>query len=170
MGKMFEQVQIIDMFGLGPVDLDTDRTSDYISVKNYSHGLMVLTTGLGTTGDDWNFTIRQATVLGGGDAKDADIVDEYWIKQAATSLLSTPNFTRSEQTADALISGDATSAEEVSMCVVDLDFARLDVAGGFDFIACKVTLDASGGSQYGLVTLILYGADYPQAIPVPVLS
>lgn len=168
MGKLIEQIQVIDMIGAGPVDLDTDRTGDYISVANYRRGLLIFTNGVGTAGDDWNFTVREAVDASGTSVQDADIVDEYWTKQAATSLLSTATFTRSTQTADALVSGNATSAEQAGLLVIDLDFARM--SDGFDFLGCTVTLDASGGAQYGAVILILYDARYPQATALGALS
>ena len=170
MGKMIETVQIIDMLGAGPLDLDTDRTMDYVSVKNYRRGLMIFQSGVGTAGDDWNFTVRQADTAAGGNVKDLDIISEYWLKQAATNLLSTAIFTRTAQTADALVAGSATSAEQVGLLVVDLDFSKLDEANDFTFLGGTVTLDASGGAQYGSVILVLYDARYPQAITQGALS
>ncbi len=170
MGKLFEKIQVIDMLGLGPVDLDTDRTLDYANVANYRRGLMIFTDGVGTAGDDWNFTVRQATTAAGGSVKDADIVDEYWLKQAATNVLSIAQFTRSTQTADALVAGDATSAEEVCTLVLDLDFSRLDTNNDFNFIGGTVTLDASGGAQYGSVVLVLYDPRYPQDTPLGAIA
>jgi len=170
MGKLIEQVQIIDMLAAGPLDLDTDRTLDYVSVKNYRRGLMVLSTSAGTAGDDWNWTIKQATAVAGTSVKDADIVDEIWTKQAATNLTATATWTRTTQTADALISGDATSAEEVSLTVIDLDFSRLDTNNGFDVIGGTITLDASGGAQYGSCILVLYDPRYPQSAPLGAIA
>lgn len=170
MAKLIEQVQVIDVLGAGPVDLDTDRTGDYINVGNYRRGLLVFTNGVGTAGDDWNLTVRQATDSSGTSVKDADIIDEYWIKQAATDLTGTATFTRNTQTADALISGNATSAEQVCLVVADLDFSRLDTNNRFNFLGCTVTLDASGGAQYGAVLLFLYEPRYPQATALGALS
>ena len=44
------------------------------------------------------------------------------------------------------------------------------VNNGFDFLGCTVTLDASGGAQYGSVMLLLYDARYPQATAIGALS
>ena len=168
MGKLIEQIQVIDMIGAGPVDLDTDRTGDYISVANYRRALLIFTNAVGTAGDDWNLTVREATDASGTGVQDCDIVDEYWIKQAATNLLAVATFTRTTQTADALIAGNATSAEQACLVVLDLDLARM--SEGFDFLGCTVTLDASGGAQYGSVILIPYDARYPQATALGALS
>lgn len=170
MAKLVEQIQVIDWLTLGVADLDTDRTLDYISVGNYRRGLVIMNKAAGTAGDDYNFTVRQATDASGTSVKDADIVDEYWQKQAATNLTAVSQFTRSTQTADGLISGNATSAEQVVQLVLDLDFARLDTNNGFDFIGATLTLDASGGAQNAAVTLILYDARYPQATALGALS
>jgi hypothetical protein len=170
MAKLLELVHPIDFLGAGPVDLDTDRIGDYISVANYRRGLLIFMNAAGTAGDDWNLTVRQATSAAGADVKDADIIAEYFTKQAATNLTAVSTFTRNTQTADALISGNATSAEQVCMVVADLDFSQLDTNNGFDFLGCTVTLDASGGAQYGSVMLLLYDARYPQATAIGALS
>ena len=160
--KMSETVQVYDWLGLGPVDLDTDRTGDYINVANYRRGLAIFINAAGTAGDDWLFTVRQATAAAGTGVKDADIIDSYLIKQAATNLLAVPTFTRTAQTADALITGSATSAEQVCTVMADLDFSLLDTNNAFNFVSCTVTLAASGGAQQGAVVLLLYDARYPQ--------
>ena len=170
MADLIEQIQIIDMLTIGPADLDTDRTGDYISVANYRRGILVLSTGVGTAGDDWNLTVTQATAAAGTGVKDADIVDRYYNKQAATNLAAVATWTKTTQTADALVAGDASSAEQVSLTAVPLDFSRLDTANGFDFVGCTVTLDASGGAQYGACILFLYDARYPQAAPLGALA
>lgn len=166
--KMIEQVHVIDFLGAGPVDLDEDQTADYISVANYRRGLLIFTNAAGTAGDDWNLTLREAQDASGTGVQDADIIDVYRIKQAATNLQSTGQFTRTTQTADALIAGNATSAEQVCLVVADLDFSRL--SDGFDFIGATVTLDGSSGAQYGALILVLYDARYPQATHLSALS
>ena len=160
--KLIESTQVIDMTGIGSVDLDTDPTLDYVNVKDYRRGLLIFLDGVGTAGDDWNLTITQANTAAGGGVKDADIIDSYKIKQAATNLLATAEFTTVAQTADALIDGDGTSAEEVCTVVADLDFSRLDTNNGFHYIGGTVVLAASGGAQYGNVVLILYDPRYAQ--------
>ena len=52
--------------------------------------------------------------------------------------------------------------------VADLDLARM--SDTFDFLGCTVTLDASGGAQYGAVLLLPYDARYPQSAPLGVLA
>ncbi|GJQ40295.1 MAG: hypothetical protein JETCAE02_27070 [Anaerolineaceae bacterium] len=168
MGKLAEQIHWIDWIGSGPVDLDTDRTCDYINVANYRRGLVLFTDAAGTAGDDWNFTLKEATSATGTGVQDCDIIDEYWLKQAATSLLSTPQFTRFTQTADALVDGNNTSAERVCLLVLDLDFSRM--SEGYNFLSATVTLDASGGAQQGAVLLGLYDARYPQTTLLGALS
>lgn len=168
--RLMDHCQVIDWIGSGPVDLNTDRTGDYINVGDYRRGLLIFTDAAGTAGDDWNVTIQQATDSSGTSVKDADIVDEYFIKQAATNLLSTAQFTRTTQTADALISGNATSAEQVCLVCAELDFSRLDTNNAFNFLGLTVTLDASGGAQYGSAILILYEARHPQQTALGALS
>lgn len=160
--KFMEEAQVIDMLGIGPADIDTDRTLDYVSLKNYGKAVLIISLAAGTAGDDFNFTLRQAQDVAGTGVKDLDAIDAYWIKQAATNLLSVAQFTKTEQTADALVAGDATSAEEVELLVVEVDAEQLDVDNGFDCIGGTLTLDASGGAQYGSVIALLLDPRYPQ--------
>lgn len=152
------------------LDLDTDRTSDYISVKNYKRVKVYFYTGVGTAGDDWNFTMRQASAVDGTGAKDLDVVDTYGLKQAATDLTGTGTFTTTTQTKDALIAGDGTSAEQATLVAFEFSTDELDVANGFDCIACTVTLDASGGAQYGHVLFVLCDPRYPQDTALTALT
>ncbi|HDZ21929.1 hypothetical protein LCGC14_0714560 [marine sediment metagenome] len=170
MGKIVEQIQVIDWTGVGTIDIDTDRVLDYIDVRNYRRALVIFNSPAGTAADDWNFTVRQADTISGGNVKDYDVISEYWTKQAATNLLSTEIFTRSTQTADALVSGDATSAEEVGLLLLDFDFTLMDTANGFVFLGGAITQDASNAAQVCACNLMLYEPRYPQAITVTAIA
>ena len=170
MGKLFEQIHVIDWTAVGTVDIDTNTTVDWISVANYRRGLVIFNSPAGTAADDWNIVIRQAKTAAGGTPIDLDIVSEYWTKQAATNLTSITTFTRTSQTADAAVSGDAESAEEVGLVVLDLDFAGMDSANGYTFIGCDLSQDASNAAQICALNLILYDPRYPQATPLGALS
>jgi len=162
--QLIEESNPIDMFGLGPVDANTDRTGDYINVENYRRGLVVVNLGVGTAGDDFLFTVKSAQDASGTGVADWDVISEYWIKQAATNLLAVGQYTKTTQTTDALITGNATSAEQVVQVVVDLDFSQMDTTNGFTFFSCTLTLAASGGAQYCSVNLIPYSPRYAEDV------
>lgn len=145
-----------------PVDLDTDRTGDYVSLKGYGKVVFILTKSPGTAGDDFNLDLQQATDVAGTGAKDLDVVTKYWIKQAATDLTGTSNFTETTQSAASEIDGNATSAEQAVLLVVEVSAEQLDVSNGFDCVSVNASLDASGGAQYGAVIAILCDPRYPQ--------
>ena len=168
MSQVITEEQAIKVLEIA--DLDTDRTSDYVSVKNYKRVKVYFYTGVGTAGDDWNFTMRQATAVAGTGVKDLDVIDTYGIKQAATDLTGTGTFTKTTQTKDALISGNGTSAEEATFVQFEFSTDELDVENGFDCIACTVTLDASGGAQNGDVTFVLCDPRYPQETALEALT
>lgn len=161
MARFCETHQIVPV--IEPLDLDTDRTGDWVNLENYGKVVFIFTKGVGTAGDDFNFTVQQATNNAAGSAKDCDAIDVYWIKQAATNLTGTGTFTATTQTADALISGNATSAEQAALLVCEVNAEQLDLANGFTHVNASVTLDASGGAQYGAVMAILCDPRYPQA-------
>lgn len=159
-GPLLEQAQIVSVIDV--LDLDTDRTGDWISLANYSRICFVFAKGAGTAGDDWNLNTQQASDNAGTGAKDLDAIDYYYIKEHATALSSVAQFTRTTQTADAAINGDATSAEDYALVVWEINAEDLDVDNGFDHVNVTATLDASGGAQYGTVIGILLDPRYPQ--------
>lgn len=146
-----------------PLDLDTDRTGDYVNVANCQRMGVLAVISPGTAGDDPTFTLNQATTAAGGSTKVATVITAYWTKQAATDLTSTGTWTKSTQTAASTVAGNATSAEQAKMYYFEVDPATLDVANGFDWISVDVALAASGGAQYGTIIYIPIGGKYPQA-------
>lgn len=149
--------------GVAPLDLDTDRTADYVSLKNYGKVVCVVTKSPGTAGDDINLDFQQATDVAGTSAKDLDVITKVWTKQAATDLTAVGTFTLNTQTAASEFDGNATSAEQAMLIVAEINAEQLDQANGFDCVSCNVSLDASGGAQYGALLWILCDPKYPQA-------
>lgn len=157
--KFVERFQVVTI--IPPLDLDTDRTGDYVCLKNFHKAIFIFTKSPGTAGDDFNLDFQQATDVAGTSAKDLDVVNVYWIKQAATDLTAVGTFTKTSQTAASEINGDATSAEQAVLLVAEILSDQLDIANGFDCISLNASLDASGGAQYGAVVCLLE-ARYPQ--------
>lgn len=146
-----------------PLDLDTDRSGDYICLQGYGKVGVLAIISPGTAGDDPTFTFQQATAVAGTGAKDLTVITEYWSKQAATDLTATGTWTRSTQSAATTVAGNATSAEQAKMYYIEIDAQQLDVDNGFDCLTCNVALAASGGAQYGCIVYLPMDARFPQA-------
>lgn len=146
-----------------PLDLDTDRAGDYISLQGYGKVGILAIISPGTAGDDPTLTFRQATDVSGTSVKDLTVVTEYWSKQAATDLTATGTWTRNTQSAAATVAGNATSAEQAKMYYVEINAEQLDVDNGFDCLVCNVALAASGGAQYGAIVYLPMEPRFPQA-------
>lgn len=162
MAKHFlDEAQVVTI--IPPLDLDTDRTGDYVSLKNYGRVVFVFTKSPGTAGDDPTLTLQQATAVAGTGAKDCAVITKFWTKQAATDLTAVGTFTENTQSAGTSIAFNATSAEQALLAVFEVRSDQLDVSNGFDCVTVNAALAASGGSQYGAVTAYLLDPRYPQA-------
>jgi len=140
--------------GVLPLDLQTARTGDYVSLKNAGGVDILVIKGAGTDGDDQTFTLQQATVVAGTDAKDLTIIDEYWQKEAATDLTGTGVWTRVTQTAATTIAPGDPSAQDAAMYLFHVGADQLDVDNGFDCV--NFSNDGAGSAaQLGTVLYIL---------------
>lgn len=158
------------MFGLGkdfdivagilPLDLQTARTGDYISVKNCKSVAVVIFKGAGTAGDDPDFTINQATAVAGTSAKALNVIETVYTKQGTLTAVGT--WTKVTQTADEVYSADATSAESEAIYVFEFETSALDQANGFDCISVDCA-DVGTNAQLGCVLYFLRGLHYGQA-------
>ena len=66
-----------------PLDLQTARDGDWISLKNAAGVIVLLFKGAGTDGDDPTISLEQATAVAGTDAKPLSMVDTVYHKQGA---------------------------------------------------------------------------------------
>ena len=156
LGRDFDVVM-----GIAPLDLQTARNGDYVSLKNAAHCTIVVVKGQGTDGDDPTFTLQQASDVAGTGAKNLATIDEYWEKEEnAANLEATGAWTRVTQTAAATVSPGDPSAQSAALYVFEVDAADLDVANNFDCIRLNVG-DTGAAAQLGAVLYILSGLRYP---------
>lgn len=160
--KFLEMANVVPI--VMPLDLDTDRTGDYVSLANYGKVVFLFVGSPGTAGDDPTITLYEAQNVGGTGAQVLAAIDEYWTKQAATDLTSTGTFTKSTQTAASTLAGNATSAEQAKVYAFEIDAE--DLSDGFTAVRADVALAASGGAQYGTLVALLLDPRHPQATGV----
>ncbi len=153
-----EQVQVVA--GFLPVNMQTAaNTGDFVSLKHYEKVTIVFFKGLGTDGDDPTITIQEADNVAGDNNTNLVVIDKIYVKQAATDLTSTGTFTVRTQTLAATFVGDATSAQEAGLYMIDV-YAS-------DLSAGKTTINASVGdigtnAQLGCLLYFLWPARYGQ--------
>jgi hypothetical protein len=150
LGALFDLIQVI-----GPLDLQTARSGDYVSLKNAEGVGFLVIKGVGTAGEDPDITLRQAQAVAGTNAKDLDKIATYWKKQGA-DMTAIGTWTKVTQTADALIDADGTSAEEMALYYFEVLADELDVDGGFDCVTVNIG-DVGTNAQLGAVIAILFG-------------
>ena len=141
--------------GIAPLDLQTARTGDYVSLKDAEGVLIVIFKGAGTAADDPLFTLSQATTVAGGGAKAAAVIDTIYKKQAA-DLTALGVWSKVTQAPATTFQADGTSAEEQAVYAIAVPAARLDVDNGFDCVSLSCA-DTGLNAQLGCVLYILYG-------------
>lgn len=158
---------VIDIVpGVLPLDLQTARSGDYVSLKNHQGVLVVFFKGAGTAADDPTLELQQATAVAGTGAKDLNGFIDIFKKQG--TLTSVGTWTKVSQTADEDFIGDGTSAEEEGLYAAWIPADILDVDNGFDCVQVNVK-DVGNNAQLGCVLYILHGLRFPDA-PANLLS
>lgn len=168
MFPLIEQINFTLAHPAGPGDWDTDKTGDYVAVRDCQRMGVLAVTAAGTAGDDPNLVLYEASDASGTGAAALAVITTYWTKQAATDLSGTGTWTKNTQSAGSQIDGNATSAEQVWACYFEVDPATL--SDGFDFIRVDGTLDASGGAQYGCLWYIPIGMKYAGATAPSIIA
>ena len=145
-----------------PVDLqDGANNGAFVSLKNYAHCAVVFHSAVGTGGDDPTINLNQATDVSGTSSKSLSVIDTIYVKQAATSLASTGQWSKVTQSAAATYT-EATSAEQEALWVVEFDADELDVDNGFDCVQLTVA-DIGSNAQLGAAYYILTQPRLPAA-------
>lgn len=142
--------------GVVPLDLQTARTGDYVSLKNWGHLTVVVFKAAGTDNDDPTFTFNQATAVAGTGAKGLNVT-EYMEKEG--TLTSVTGWTRVTQTAASTVSPGDPSAQSQAIYVFEFDSSDLDADGSFDCVSVD-TSDVGTNAQLGCVLYILSDPKY----------
>lgn len=139
-----------------PLDLQTARAGDWLSLKNCADVGILIFKGAGTDNDDPTFTVEQATSVAGGSAKNLAVITQYWEKEAATDLTGTGTWTRVTQSASQAVAPGDPSAQYVAMYYIHVEADQLDVDNGFDCIRVSCS-DIGSNAQLGAALYILGG-------------
>jgi hypothetical protein len=145
-----------------PLDLQTARDGDWVSLKNAHSVEVVVFKGAGTDGDDPTFSFQQATAVDGTGAKDLATITQYWQKEATTDLTGTGTWTKVTQSASASVAPGDPSAQSVALYVFHIEAAELDVDNGFDCIRVRCS-DVGTNAQLGAAFYLLNDPRYPAA-------
>jgi len=134
-----------------PVTTNGGVTTDYINLKN-AHKVRAIFVFRGAVAHATGIDPVQATSVAGGSAKAITNVVPIWANTdvSLTSVL-TPQ-------TDAITYNIANSAKN-QICVMDIDPAGLDVAGGFDCLA--FTIDDSSQATDFVCAIALITPRYP---------
>lgn len=157
--------------GIVPLDLQTARTGDYVSLKNAQGVAIIIFKGVGTAAQDPVFTLNQATAVAGTGAKACAVISTIYKKQGPL-LSAVSGWTEVTQAAATTFTGDGTSAEEQAIYVIQVDSDELDVDNGFDCISVDCA-DVGGNEQLGCVLYLLYGLRHqaaPANLPDPLVD
>lgn len=173
------------LFGLGvdiiPDAINTDANNtingDWVSLRNYERGYVLLTKPAGTAGDDLKLTINQARDNAGTGSKVATgAIQRIWYKVG--TMTSQNTWTAVDLGASPVSSLDFVSVNGVDIAsdtsaavvIVEVMADALDTNGGFCFV--QASWD---GAEIGNALLInshwiLIGNAYPRSVPLTALS
>jgi hypothetical protein len=152
---ILEKLQIVS--AILPLDLQTARVSDIVSMKNYGRCAVVIFKGVGTAGDDPTYTLEQCTDVTNSqsDAKALNFT-RYDMKQGTQTGIGT--FTTTTQAAGNTIT-NLTLAESENVCVIDILAEDLDVENGFDCVRLSIS-DVGTNAQLGCALFLLHEPRY----------
>lgn len=150
--RLADEFQLVA--GIIPLDLQTARAGDWVSLKYYNHCSIIVFKGIGTAGDDPVISILQASAVAGTGSKALN-TSRLSAKVGATALNAIGTFTETTQAAGATYT-DATSAENEALWVFDVNAEDLDVEGGFDCISVSIA-DTGTNAQLGCALYLLSG-------------
>lgn len=171
-------------FGLGmdiiPDQINTDANNtisgDWISLRNYERGYVLLTKPAGTAGDDLKLTINQATSNSGGSSKAATVIQRIWYKVGTMTSQNTWTFVdlgASPASSLDLVSvggTDIVSDTNPAVVLVEVMADALDTSNGFCFV--QASWDGAEVANALLINShwLLVGGYYNRSIPLTALS
>lgn len=148
--------QLLDLFhpvsAIVPFDVGLGAgalTADYVSLKNYHTCSILWFQGIGTSGEDTTFTLKQAQAVAGTEAK--DLIFHRYHKIVGTDLATVGQFTVvADNNAAALVIPGATQG----IYVIEVPVREMDIANGFDCIG--LTASDPGTSAAALVSCLFF--------------
>lgn len=138
-----------------PLDLQTARDGDWVSLKGAQGVVCLLYKGIGTDNDDPVISFEQAQDVAGTAAKALAAIDVVFEKEAV-DLATTLGWPKVTQAAAASYAPGDPSAQSQAIYAFQIDAAALDVAGGFDCVRMRVA-DTGTNAQLGCGLYILFG-------------
>ncbi len=133
------------------------NTPKYISLKNYNRLTILIQTGA-WAGGTAAVTLTQATDVSASGEKALGFAYQYNDAAASGTLVKT-----------AVTSDTFNLAAANKVYVVEIDADELDVAGGFDCVACAIATPGANNDYYG-VTYVLSGNRHHAATPPTALT
>jgi len=163
MSKFVEKFQVVQ--AIVPIDFSSgDNVGDYVNMANYTSCVFIVSTDVGTAGDDIVIDATQATSAAGAGDKALTKITRIDHKVGATAISAVGTFTTVTQTAAASYDSVAIDeAENQALLIVEVMAADLDTNNGFDFLKFDVADTGTNAGHMGSAIYILTGARYPQA-------
>ncbi len=143
-----EQAKIVNI--LPPQDVDTGKTSDVFSLKNYAHATIIVTCG-STNADAGNITIEECDDF--TPTNDTPIDFYYYAEDTAGGD------TLGARTKAEAATGIDVSGNDNTIYVIEIDASQL--SDGYPNLVLKWS--DPGGATFGSAVAILSGARYAGA-------
>lgn len=154
LGNLFNVVM-----GVAPLDLQTARNGDWVSMAFAGHCTILVIKGQGTDGDDPTFTLQEAKTAAGGTSQALSKISEYWEQEEnAANLEATGAWVRVTQTEASTVAPGDPSAQSAALYAFEVDAA--DLSDDYDYIRMNVG-DTGTNAQLGALLYIFSELRYP---------
>lgn len=148
--RLVFQIQMVS--GILPLDLQTARDGDWVSMAQFDHAAVVFFKGAGTAGDNPVLTLEQATDTTGAGGKALTVIDTYHKKQG--TLTAVGQFTKVTQTKASTISFDSNSGAQEGLYVTEFKAVELDTNNSYTCFRARIA-DTGTNPQLGCVLYLL---------------
>ena len=150
-GHLAENAQLVPL--QVPVDAGGgDITGDWVNMADFNHLELIYVADIGTTGEDPEITVLQATDNAGAGSKALKFTTIYE-KEGATAINAVGKFTKQTQTS-ANTYKSASGGENEQLIVIPIDAQDLDQDNDFDHVSVTITDPGAAGKLVTVLALL----------------
>lgn len=151
--------QCYPVLGFASSDLNSDATTDRVSMQNAHRATIVFSKAAGTAGDDVSLQLFQADAATSGNTK-ALTFDHFYHRVGTATTFTRVDLTTASGDVDTVSVNGSTdlAADTVSATfLIDVKADQLDIANGYKYIYFTSPGADVGNATYGSCMIHLYG-------------
>ena len=142
--------------GVVPLDLQTARTGNRVSMRRGQGCTIVVFKGIGTADDDPTYTLKEHNASSSGTSQNLAAIVLCYLKPSTSNLTGAATWSRVAPATAATVAAPGaagTSAESAQILVIEVDGAQL--SDGFTHISLDCS-DVGSNAQLGAVLYFVH--------------